>query len=107
MKRLPLAAAMAAFFVFLLWSVAVRQAALFLVGIGLGAALAGARFGFTTGWRRLVEERDPRGVVGQLLLLGLQLNTPRQARIESPTLGEKPQASGLNNWKRSTLYWGR
>lgn len=41
------------------------------------------------------------------LLLGLQLNTPRQARIESPTLGEKPQASGLNNWKRSTLYWGR
>ena len=85
MKRLPLAAAMAAFFVFLLWSVAVRQAALFLVGIGLGAALAGARFGFTTGWRRLVEERDPRGVVGQLLLLGLA------ATLAMPLLGAFPE----------------
>ncbi len=81
MKRLPLAVALAAFFVFLLWSVAVRQAALFLVGIGLGAALAGARFGFTTGWRRLIEERDPRGVVGQLLLLGLA------ATMAMPLLG--------------------
>ena len=35
MKRLPLAALMAAFFVFLLWSVAVRQALLFLIGIGV------------------------------------------------------------------------
>ncbi len=81
MKRLPLAVALAAFLVFLLWSVAVRQAALFLVGIGLGAALAGARFGFTTGWRRLIEERDPRGVVGQLLLLGLA------ATMAMPLLG--------------------
>jgi hypothetical protein len=32
MKRLPLAAALAAFFVLLLWSVSARQAALFLVG---------------------------------------------------------------------------
>ena len=53
MKRLPLAAALAAFFVLLVWSVSVRQAVLFLVGIGMGAALAGARFGFTTGWRTL------------------------------------------------------
>jgi hypothetical protein len=71
MKRLPLAAALAAFFVFLVWSVGVRQAALFLVGVGMGAVLAGARFGFTTGWRHLVEKRDPRGVIGQLLLLGV------------------------------------
>ena len=71
MKRLPLAALMAAFFVFLLWSVAVRQALLFLIGIGLGAALAGARFGFTTGWRQLVDKRDATGVTGQVLLLGL------------------------------------
>ena len=85
MKRLPLAAGMVAFFVFLLWSVAVRQAALFLVGIGLGAALAGARFGFTTGWRKLVEERDPRGVVGQLLLLGLA------ATLAMPLLGAFPE----------------
>jgi hypothetical protein len=71
MKRLPLAAALAAFFILLAWSVSVRQAVLFLVGIGYGAALAGARFGFTTGWRNLVEQRDPRGVYGQLLLLAL------------------------------------
>jgi len=47
------------------------QAVLFLVGVGFGAALAGARFGFTTGWRQLVEQRDPRGMYGQLLLLAL------------------------------------
>lgn len=81
MKRLPLAAALAAFFVLLLWSVSVRQAVLFLVGIGFGAALAGARFGFTTGWRRLVEQRDPRGVYGQLLLLALA------ASLAMPLLG--------------------
>ncbi len=69
-SRLPVTLAIAAFFVFLVWNVGLRQAALFLVGAGLGAALAGARFGFTTGWRNLIEDRDPRGVVGQLLLLG-------------------------------------
>ncbi|MFP5463069.1 MAG: YeeE/YedE thiosulfate transporter family protein, partial [Gammaproteobacteria bacterium] len=73
MKRLPLAAALAAFFVLLVWSVSVRQAVLFLIGLGLGAALAGARFGFTTGWRQLVEQRDPRCVFGQLLLLAMPL----------------------------------
>jgi hypothetical protein len=62
---------MAAFFVFLIWSISTRQALLFLVGIGMGAALAGARFGFTTGWRQLIEDRDPRGVTGQVLLLAL------------------------------------
>jgi len=71
MKRFPLAALIAAFFIFLLWTVSVRQALLFTVGIGLGATLAGARFGFTTGWRQLIEDRDPKGVTGQILLLGL------------------------------------
>ena len=71
MKRLPLSAALLAFFVYLVLSVSIRQALLFLVGIGMGAALAGARFGFTTGWRQLIEQRDPRGVAGQLVLLAL------------------------------------
>jgi uncharacterized membrane protein YedE/YeeE len=57
MKRLPITALLAVFFGWLLWSVSVRQAALFAVGIGLGAVLAGKRFGFTTGWRMLVEEK--------------------------------------------------
>lgn len=71
MKRLPLSFLLFSFFVFLALSVSVRQAVLFAVGIGMGAALAGARFGFTTGWRQLIEQRDPRGATGQLVLLGL------------------------------------
>ena len=71
MKRLPLAALLAAFFIFLALSVSIRQAVLMLVGVGMGAALAGARFGFTTGWRQLIEQRNPQGVAGQVLLLAL------------------------------------
>jgi len=71
MPRLPVAALAAGFLFVLVWYVSVRQAALFAIGIGMGAALAGARFGFTTGWRDLVVARDPRGVVGQVILLGL------------------------------------
>ncbi len=71
MKRLPLAALLAAFFIFLALSVSIRQAVLMGVGVGMGAALAGARFGFTTGWRQLIEQRNPQGVTGQVLLLAL------------------------------------
>jgi len=71
MKRLPLAAILAAFFIFLILEVSVRQSVLLLVGVGMGAALAGARFGFTTGWRQLIEQRNPQGVTGQVLLLAL------------------------------------
>lgn len=85
MKRLPLAVLLAAFFLFLAWSVSIRQAVLLLVGIGMGAALAGARFGFTTGWRHLVERRDPRGVVGQVILLALA------AALAMPLLGLFPE----------------
>ena len=85
MKRLPLAIVMAAFFGWLLWSVSLRQSALFLVGIGLGATLASKRFGFTTGWRMLIEEKDPAGVFGQLLLLALA------ACMAMPLLGYFPE----------------
>ncbi len=71
MKRLPLAVLLAAFFIFLSLSVSIRQAVLMLVGVGMGVALAGARFGFTTGWRQLIEQRNPQGVTGQVLLLAL------------------------------------
>src|SRR5512139_974315 len=71
MRRLPVAALAAAFVFVLAWYVSVRQAALFAIGVGMGAALAGARFGFTTGWRNLVVARDPRGVIGQAILLAL------------------------------------
>ena len=87
MKRLPLAAVLAAFLLWLLWSVSVRQAALFAVGIGLGTVLAGRRFGFTTGWRMLVEDKDASGVMGQLLLLALA------AALSMPLLGLFPELS--------------
>ena len=85
MKRLPITALLALFFGWLLWSVSVRQAALFAVGIGLGAVLAGKRFGFTTGWRMLVEEKDGSGIFGQLLLLALA------AALAMPLLGHFPE----------------
>ncbi|MDY0308499.1 MAG: YeeE/YedE thiosulfate transporter family protein [Castellaniella sp.] len=88
MKRLPLAFLILAFSGFLAWSVALRQALLFLVGIGLGAVLAGARFGFTTGWRRLIEQRDPSGVLAQLVLLALA------AAVSMPLLAAYPTDLG-------------
>ncbi|HMN20832.1 MAG TPA: YeeE/YedE thiosulfate transporter family protein [Ottowia sp.] len=70
-QRLPLTLAILALFGWLAWTVSARQALLLLVGTGLGAALASPRFGFTTGWRNLVESRDPSGVYGQVILIGL------------------------------------
>ena len=88
MKRLPLAVVIVAFTVFLGWSVALRQALLFLVGLGLGLVLAGARFGFTTGWRKLIEQRDPSGVIAQLVLMGLA------AAVSMPLLAAYPTDLG-------------
>lgn len=85
MKRLPLTVLLTVFFAWLLWTVSVRQAALFAVGLGLGAVLAGQRFGFTTGWRMLVEDKDASGVFGQLLLLALA------AALAMPLLGHYPE----------------
>ncbi len=84
-NRFALAALIAAFSAFLALEVSIRQAVLLLVGVGLGAALAAARFGFTTGWRQLVRERDPRGVTGQLLLLALA------AALAMPLLARFPE----------------
>jgi hypothetical protein len=48
-----------------------RQGLLVLLGIGFGAVLQGARFGFTTGWRNYIEHRDPQGLWAQMLLIVL------------------------------------
>ena len=48
-----------------------RQGLLTLLGIGFGAVLQGARFGFTTGWRDFIERRDPQGLWAQMLLMVL------------------------------------
>ena len=55
------------------WMVGLRQGFLFLVGIGFGAILAGVSFGFTTGWRAWIRDRDPTGFLAQLLAIGLAM----------------------------------
>ena len=70
-SRIPLTLAIAACILALAWFVSLRQSVLFLVGIGMGSILAGARFGFTTGWRRLIEQRDASGVMAQIGLLAV------------------------------------
>ena len=96
-RRLPLALGTLALFGWLLWSVSSRQALLLLVGVGLGATLAGARFGFTTGWRHLVESRDPAGVYGQIVLLGLlaALSMPILAHFPETTAALGPPSVSL------------
>lgn len=48
-----------------------RQVALAAVGVLLGASLFHSSFGFASGYRRLFVHGDGRGVLAQLLLLGL------------------------------------
>jgi uncharacterized membrane protein YedE/YeeE len=55
------------------WAVGLRQGLLFVIGIGFGAVLAGVSFGFTTGWRVWIRDRDPTGFLAQLLAIGLAM----------------------------------
>jgi uncharacterized membrane protein YedE/YeeE len=87
MKRFPLSICLIVFFLFLLWNVSVRQSLLYLIGIGMGATLAGARFGFTTGWRQLAESKDPKGSAGQIVLLVVA------ASLSIPLLANYPELS--------------
>jgi len=48
-----------------------RQAGLFLIGGGLGAALYHGSFGFTGGWRRMVVEKRGRAMRAQMLMIGV------------------------------------
>jgi uncharacterized membrane protein YedE/YeeE len=48
-----------------------RFGLLFLVGLGLGVTLEGLRFGFAGPWRAMIVQRDPRGILAQLLAIGL------------------------------------
>ena len=58
-----------------------RQGLLTLLGIGFGAVLQGARFGFTTGWRDFIERRDPQGLWAQMLLMVLAAETAKLGLI--------------------------
>jgi uncharacterized protein len=58
-------------FVAISWAIDLRQATLFLIGGGLGAALYHGPFGFTGGWRRMVVEKRGRGMRAQMLMIGV------------------------------------
>jgi len=60
-----------AFSLFLQNVFAMKQALLFLVGIGLGMTLLHAAFGFSGSWRTLIRKRRSAGVRAQVLLLAL------------------------------------
>lgn len=81
----PVRLAIAVVFAALVWWVSVRQGLLFLIGAGMGVALAAARFGFTTGWRRFVVDRDPCGMLAQIVLLALA------AAVSIPLLARFPE----------------
>ncbi len=70
------------------WVVGLRQGLLFIVGIGFGAVLAGVAFGFTTGWRVWIRERDPTGFLAQLLAIGLAM------LVSIPLIAANPELSG-------------
>ena len=70
------------------WAVGLRQGFLFLVGIGFGAVLAGVSFGFTTGWRVWIRERDPTGFLAQLLAIALTMV------VSIPLIASHPELSG-------------
>ncbi|HVG06002.1 MAG TPA: YeeE/YedE family protein [Burkholderiaceae bacterium] len=55
------------------WAVGLRQGFLYLIGIGFGSCLAAVSFGFTTGWRIWIRERDPTGFLAQFLAIGLAM----------------------------------
>jgi hypothetical protein len=69
----PLLAAAVLAWVAVTWLVGLRQGLLFLIGIGYGAVLAGVSFGFTTGWRAWIRDRDPTGFLAQFLAIGLAM----------------------------------
>lgn len=48
-----------------------RYGALVLIGLALGAALEGLRFGFTGPWRRMILFRDATGLVAQTICIAL------------------------------------
>ncbi len=56
---------------FLQQEFSIKQATLFLIGIGLGITLLHAAFGFTGSWRAFLRKRRSEGIRAQLLLLGV------------------------------------
>lgn len=72
-RRALLVAAIVAGWLLTTWFAGLRQGFLFLIGVGLGGALASVAFGFTTGWRVWIRQRDPTGLLAQFLAISLAM----------------------------------
>jgi uncharacterized membrane protein YedE/YeeE len=72
-RRAPWIALGIALWAAVTWLVGLRQGLLFAVGIGFGAVLAAVSFGFTTGWRAWIRDRDPTGLLAQFLAIALAM----------------------------------
>lgn len=70
------------------WLVGLRQGTLFVIGIGFGAVLAAVSFGFTTGWRIWIRDRDPTGIFAQFVAIGLAMFA------SIPLIAARPELSG-------------
>jgi uncharacterized protein len=72
-RRVLLVAAIVAGWMLTTWFAGLRQGLLLLVGVGLGATLAAVAFGFATGWRVWIRQRDPTGLLAQFLAISLAM----------------------------------
>lgn len=84
LARTSLVALALAIATFLALYVGLRMAFLFLIGVGFGLTLEGLRFGFAGPWKALIARRDGRGVLAQLLAIGLT------AAVALPLLASAP-----------------
>ena len=72
-RRALLVVAVLAAWMLTTWFAGLRQGFLFLIGVGLGGTLASVAFGFTTGWRVWIRQRDPTGLLAQFLAISLAM----------------------------------
>ena len=89
-RRLLLLATPWLAFLLLTWFAGWRQGLLGLIGVGFGAALAAASFGFTTGWRVWITNRDPKGLLAQFLAIAVAM------LLMLPLLSAHPELQGAD-----------
>jgi hypothetical protein len=87
-RRPALALLVVAAWLAVTWFAGLRQGFTFLVGIGLGSVLAGVSFGFTTGWRVWLRDRDPTGLLAQFVAIGVAM------ALSIPLLAARPELVG-------------
>ncbi|SBP88422.1 putative Permease of the major facilitator superfamily [Thiomonas delicata] len=88
-QALLLGAALAGWFA-VTWLVGWRQGLLWCIGVGYGLALSAAAFGFTTGWRVWITQRDPKGLWAQFVGIAVAM------LVSVPLLAAHPELQGAD-----------